>query len=88
MPQFFFEILERDGSITNSQGDFGSLEDAKAEARRTLADVGADGLPLPPLNMVSVQILDGTNQPVWEARLVLDEIDKAAMISAGAPDGE
>ncbi len=81
MAKFNFEIMERDGSLTESQGTFASFEEAKAEACRTLANVAADGLPLPPMNMVSVQILDEVMKPLWEARLVLEEVDKAAVMS-------
>lgn len=81
MPRFYFEILERDGSITDGEGEFGSLDEAKVEAGRKLTDVAADGLPCPPMNMISIQILGEARDPLWEARLSYEEIDKATIIS-------
>jgi hypothetical protein len=86
MPRFYFEILERDGSITDGEGDFASLDDAKVEAGRMLADVAADGLPCPPMNMVSIQILGDAREPLWEARLAYKEIDKAAISASQSCD--
>lgn len=82
MPKFYFEILERDGSVTEGEGDFASLGEAKIEAGRMLTDVAADGLPCPPMNMISIEILGESREPLWEARLSYEEIDKAAIISA------
>lgn len=84
MPSFYIQILERDGSVTDNESEFHSVEEAKAEAYRALANVAADGLPTQPLNMVSVEVLDDEKRPIWEARLLYEEIDKTLQFSIDA----
>ncbi|MBX5165057.1 MULTISPECIES: DUF6894 family protein [unclassified Rhizobium] len=77
MPKFYFELLDRDGVGTTETGyEFASIEAAKAEARRVLAEMAAEGLPSEPLNMLSVELFDESRRPLAEIRLILEEIAK------------
>ncbi|ANP86536.1 DUF6894 family protein [Rhizobium leguminosarum] len=77
MPKFYFQLFDRDGAGATETGyDFDSVEAAKAEARRVLAEMAAEGLPTAPLNMMSVELFDESRRPLAEIRLILEEISK------------
>ncbi|WP_064695931.1 DUF6894 family protein [Rhizobium aegyptiacum] len=76
MPKFHFQLFDRDGVGTETGYEFESVEAAKAEARRVLAEMAAEGLPTAPLNMLSVELFDESRKPIAEIRLVLEEIAK------------
>lgn len=45
MPKFYFQLLDRDGvGATETGYEFASIDAAKAEARRVLAEMAAEGL--------------------------------------------
>nr|WP_205923406.1 hypothetical protein [Rhizobium leguminosarum] len=77
VPKFYFQLFDRDGvGATETGYDFDSIEAAKAEARRVLAEMAAEGLPTAPLNMMSVELFDESRRPLAEIRLILEEIAK------------
>ncbi|MCJ9695259.1 hypothetical protein MOV76_27110 [Rhizobium sp. PRIMUS64] len=77
MPKFYFQLFDRDGAGATETGyDFDSIEAAKTEARRVLAEMAAEGLPTAPLNMMSVELFDENRRPLAEIRLILEEIAK------------
>ncbi|OWV70164.1 hypothetical protein ATY77_19180 [Rhizobium sp. R634] len=76
MPKFYFQLFDRDGVGSETGYEFESIEVAKAEARRVLAEMAAEGLPAPPLNMLSVELFDDSRSPLAEIRLILEEIAK------------
>ncbi|WP_027664178.1 DUF6894 family protein [Rhizobium leguminosarum] len=77
MPKFYFQLFDRDGAgVTETGYDFESIEVAKAEARRVLAEMAAEGLPAAPLNMMSVELFDESHTPLAEIRLILEENPK------------
>ncbi|PCK83641.1 hypothetical protein CPT32_28050 [Rhizobium sophoriradicis] len=77
MPKFYFQLFDRDGAgVTETGYEFETVEAAKAEARRVLAEMAAEGLPAAPLNMLSVELFDESRRPLAEIRLILEEIAK------------
>nr|WP_210282997.1 hypothetical protein [Rhizobium sp. BK049] len=76
VPKFHFQLFDRDGVGTETGYEFESVEAAKAEARRVLAEMAAEGLPTAPLNMLSVELFDESRKPLAEIRLILEEIAK------------
>lgn len=77
VPKFYFQLFDRDGAgTTETAYDFESIEAAKAEARRVLAEMATEGLPAAPLNMMSVELFDESRKPLAEIRLILEEIAK------------
>ena len=77
MPKFYFQLLDGDGvGATETGYEFASIKAAKAEARRVLAEMAAEGLPAEPLNMLSVELFDESRRPLAEIRLILEEIPK------------
>jgi hypothetical protein len=64
------------GGLTETGVHFDTVEQALAEAHRALAEMAADGLPNPPLNMISLELLDEHRKPIREMRLIFEEIDK------------
>ncbi|OLP52480.1 hypothetical protein BJF92_02570 [Rhizobium rhizosphaerae] len=77
MALFYFRVLDRDGdAASESAHEFASLAEAKAEARRALGEMAADGLPGAPLNMMSVEVLDAEHRSLVELRLLVEEVPK------------
>lgn len=77
MPQFYFTTVAGDGTIQSQiPGEFETMELARIEARRMLANLASDGLPRGPLDMMSVEIYDEDRKPLVEYRLALQEITK------------
>ncbi|OLP62390.1 hypothetical protein BJF93_23870 [Xaviernesmea oryzae] len=77
MALFYFRVLDKDGGgASESAHEFASLADAKAEARRALGEMAADGLPGEALNMMSVEVLDAQKQSLIEVRLLIEELPK------------
>jgi hypothetical protein len=73
MPKYYFTLLDQEGSNTSEIGYvFENDEAAKAEALRILADMASEGLPCPPMNMISVEVYGEDRNRVIETRLVLD----------------
>lgn len=77
MPQYYFSTVAGDGTIQSLiPAEHDTLELAKLEARRMLANLASDGLPRGPLDMMSVEIYDEDRTPLVEYRLALQEIIK------------
>jgi hypothetical protein len=77
LPQFYFSTVAGDGTIQSQiPAEFDDTDFAKLEARRILANLASDGLPREPPDMMSVEIYDADRKPLFELRLVLQEIVK------------
>jgi hypothetical protein len=77
MPQFFFTTVAGDGTIQSQiPAELETIDLARIEARRILANLASDGLPREPLDMMSVEIYDQDRKPLVEYRLALQEIIK------------
>jgi hypothetical protein len=74
--KFFFQILDEEGSLVETSGEFATVENAKIEARRALAESAMDGIPGPPLNMYSVELFDEERHAIIEYRLLYEEVAK------------
>lgn len=86
MPKFYFQLFDRDGAgTTETAYDFASIEAAKAEARRVLAEMATEGLPAAPLNMMSVELFDESRRPLAEIRLIPKKLQTATI---GTPASE
>ncbi len=84
MPKFFFQVIDRTGAEpTEFALEFPSLDDAKQEARRALAEMASEGLPAEPLNMLAVELFDENKVPITELRLLLEEVPKLRLDVAG-----
>ncbi|MDB5524528.1 MAG: hypothetical protein JWM58_2291 [Rhizobium sp.] len=77
MTTFYIQALGRDlNGPVEAILDCSTIDDAKAEARRVLAEIAAGGLPKNPMDMLSVELFDVDHRPIMEVRLILEEIDK------------
>lgn len=77
MPQFYFQLLDGlTSDVVEVIDDFASTEDAKKEARRTLAEMARESLTRGMPDMMSVEILDAARKPICEIRAVVEEIQK------------
>ena len=77
MPQFYFTTVAGDGTIqAQIPAELDTVDLAKMEARRMLANLASDGLPREPLDLMSVEVYDEDHKPIVEYRLALQEIVK------------
>ncbi|MBZ7927115.1 hypothetical protein LAC81_34730 (plasmid) [Ensifer adhaerens] len=82
MPTFYFRTTDQEGFSAEDRGfDFPDEQTAIAEAKVTLAEMAADGLPQEPISMIGIKVLDQRHVLLVELRLVLEIIpntDRAA----------
>ena len=72
MPHFYFDVTDRAGSFIDETGiDYASLQDAKVEASRALAEIARDGLPGPDRLLFIVAVRDERKEPLFEVRLTI-----------------
>jgi hypothetical protein len=62
--KFYFQIADDEGYPVETSGDFPTVENAKIEAGRALAQSAVDGRPGPPLNLYSVELFDEQRRPI------------------------
>ncbi|UBI79883.1 DUF6894 family protein [Ensifer canadensis] len=75
MPLFYFRTTDQEGFSADDRGfEFPDEKAALAEAKVTLAEMAADGLPLDPVSMISVQVMNEDRILLLEMRLVLEII--------------
>lgn len=75
MPLFYFRTTDQEGFSADDRGfEFPDEKSALAEAKVTLAEMAADGLPLDPVSMISVQVMNEDRILLLEMRLVLEII--------------
>ncbi|WP_063991863.1 hypothetical protein [Ensifer sp. Root142] len=75
MPLFYFRTTDQEGFSADDRGfEFPDEKAALAEAKVTLAEMAADGLPLDPVSMISVQVMNKDRILLLEMRLVLEII--------------
>lgn len=82
LPTFYFRTTDQEGFSAEDRGfDFPDEQTAIAEAKVTLAEMAADGLPQEPISMIGIKVLDQRHVLLVELRLVLEIIpntDRAA----------
>lgn len=60
MPRFFFDLFDKHGLVRDEEGmDFPSMDEAVAEARRTLAGMVKDALLQGEESPIEIRIRDG-----------------------------
>lgn len=75
MPTFYFRTTDQEGFSAEDRGfDLPDEQAAIAEAKVTLAEMAADGLPQEPISMIGIQVLDQRHVLLVELRLVLEII--------------
>jgi len=80
LPTFYFRTTDQDGFSAEDRGfQFPDEQTAIAEAKVTLAEMAADGLPQEPISMISIQVLDERHVLLVELRLVLEIIPNTNM---------
>ncbi len=77
MARYYFTTLDKEGP-TDSEVPFEFPDDdaAKEEGMRLLSGLASEHLPGPPMDMLSVEVLDAERRPLVELRLMLDIIPK------------
>jgi hypothetical protein len=77
MPRFYVQAIGASSTQpVEISYDFDDVDAAKAEARAILAQMATGGLPSPPLEMISVGLFDEHHRPIFEIRLIVEEIPK------------
>ncbi|HEY9013031.1 MAG TPA: hypothetical protein VIN06_18655 [Devosia sp.] len=65
MPRYFFDIFDSNGLARDEEGmDFGTMDEAVAEARRTLGGLVKDALLEGDESQIEIRIRDGAEGPV------------------------
>jgi hypothetical protein len=83
MPNFYFRTTDQEGfSAEDRAFEFADEQAAIKEAKVTLAEMAADGLPQDPISMISIQVLDQHHALLVELRLVLEVIPNTTKVTA------
>ena len=69
MPRYFFDV--RDGSVTRDDVglEFDSIDAARSEAARALAEMARDVLPGAYARELTIEVRDESNEPLLRAAL-------------------
>jgi hypothetical protein len=87
VPLFYFRTTDQEGFSADDRGfEFPDEKAAIAEAKVTLAEMAADGLPLDPVSMISVQVMNEDRVLLLEMRLVLEMIPNTNRAREGVSD--
>lgn len=79
LPRFYFRTTDQEGfSAEDRAFEFADEQAAINEAKVTLAEMAADGLPQDPISLISIQVLDEEHVLVVELRLVLEMLPNTA----------
>ncbi|MBD9650165.1 hypothetical protein IB267_17585 [Ensifer sp. ENS09] len=85
MPMFYFRTTDQEGFSAEDRGfEFPDEEAAITEAKVTLAEMAADGLPRHPISMIGIQVFDQERVLLIELRLVLETIPNSNRRVPGA----
>lgn len=69
-------VVGTDVVETGQVREFDHVDDARTEARALLGSLAAQVLKTREVDMISVEIFDGSKAPISELRLVFEEIPK------------
>jgi len=73
MAHYYFDVTDDEGSFPDDIGiDYSSLEGAKAEAARALAEIARYRAPGPDRLMFMIAVRDERKHPLFEVRLTLE----------------
>jgi hypothetical protein len=71
-------VTDDRGSVTDVEGiQFATIEEAKAEASRALAEIARDRVPGPDRLIFLVAVRDERKHPLFEVRLTLEVLRPA-----------
>ena len=78
MAHYYFDVTDDEGSFPDDIGiDYATLEGAKAEAARALAEIARDRVPGPDRLVFIVEVSDERKHPLFEVRLTLEVLRPA-----------
>jgi hypothetical protein len=78
MGRYYFDVTDDRGSVTDVEGiQFATIEEAKAEASRALAEIARDRVPGPDRLIFLVAVRDERKHPLFEVRLTLEVLRPA-----------
>ena len=73
MPHYYFDVTDDKGSYTDDTGiEYATLERAKVEAARALAEIARDRVPGPHRLVFFVCVRDERKDPLFEVRLTIE----------------
>jgi hypothetical protein len=71
MPLYYFDVRDDQSFVPDDTGlEFGTLDEAKAEAARALVDIARDRVPGPDRLVFVVEVRDEKKHLLLEARLI------------------
>jgi len=78
--RYYFDVTDDAGSFSDETGiDYATLEGAKAEASRALAEIARDRVPGPDRLLFVVSVRDERKQPLFEVRLTIEVFVRQAL---------
>jgi len=78
MAHFYFDVTDDEGSFPDETGiDYATLEGAKREASRALAEIARDRVPGPDRLVFIVAVRDERKDPLFEVRLTVEVLRPA-----------
>ena len=73
MAHYYFDVTDDEGSFRDTQGiSFATIEGAKAEASRALAEIARDRVPGPDRLVFVIEVRDERKEPLFEVRLTIE----------------
>ena len=75
MARYYFDVTDDKGSYPDAIGiRFATIEGAKAEATRALAEIARDRVPGPDRLVFIVAVRDERKDPLFEVRLTIEVV--------------
>jgi hypothetical protein len=80
MARYYFDIRDDEGWCFDETGsDYPTIEAAKTEASRALAEIARDSLPGPDRLLFIISVRDEHKQPLFEVRLTIEVLRPAGV---------